>query len=188
MLKAPEQKAPEQIPKEATILTAGIDMYNDRFLFVVRAWSKDKSWLIQYGSISTWKDLKRFIFNFHYPIQGTSKTMKISRAALNTTYRTEEVYDWLINNSKGIVYGICLACQPQRERIKSVFIHKIYSNQSLELKFLDPGSIEDRSRKEIGASPDHFIGCEVYATACIEKSWSSTNNSNFLKKIKSFLK
>ena len=99
------------VPEEADVLAAGIDMQKDGFWFVVRGWAKDfTSWLVHYGFLATWEDLEELLFENEYPIQGSSETKRIWRAALDTgggaqemggVSMTEAAYWWLRKNGKG---------------------------------------------------------------------------------------
>ncbi|VFQ43494.1 terminase gpA endonuclease subunit [Desulfoluna butyratoxydans] len=107
---------PGIVPKEAIALTCGIDMQKSNFYFVVRAWDEGlTSWLIQYGTLSDWDDVENLVFNTRYPVQGTTETKGIFRAALDTGgginadddwSRTQEAYEWLRDNSRGVIFGI----------------------------------------------------------------------------------
>lgn len=98
-------------------------MQKGNFYYVVRAWAPDlTSWLIQYGTLSTWKDVEDLVFNTRFSVQDSTETKGIFRAALDTGggvnadndwSRTEEAYEWLRDNSRGVICGIKGSSRPQ---------------------------------------------------------------------------
>ncbi len=163
---------PGLVPKEAVALTCGIDMQKSNFYFVVRAWDKDlTSWLIQYGTLSSWDDVEKLVFDTRYPVQDSTETKGIFRAALDTGggvnadddwTRTEEAYEWLRDNSRGVVFGIKGASKSQFQKVQVKIMDKMpRSNKpipgGLELRLLDTHQLKDLlhyrlTRKE--ANPD----------------------------------
>jgi phage terminase large subunit GpA-like protein len=118
---------PGVVPPAAVAVTCGIDVQKYTFWFVVRAWAEDHtSWLIQYGELATWEDVEALVFRTRYPVAGTDETMGIWRAALDTGggktdddwTRTEEIYEWLRANGRGIAYGTKGASRQQLKRVR----------------------------------------------------------------------
>lgn len=118
---------PGVVPPAAVTLTCGIDVQKYTFWFVVRAWAEDHtSWLVQYGELATWEDVEALVFRTRYPVAGTDETMGIWRAALDTGggktdddwTRTEEIYEWLRANGRGIAYGTKGASRQQLKRVR----------------------------------------------------------------------
>ncbi len=156
------------VPKDTVALTAGIDMQKVGFWFVVRAWTSDlTSHLVHYGSLSHWSDVETLVYGTRYPVEGTTETMGIWRAGLDTGggqsefedwSRTEEAYQWLRSVPKGVVYGIKGASRPQIQRVKKTAIDKwpgknIPMPGGLELRIIDTGQFKGiihwrMSRKE----------------------------------------
>lgn len=100
----------QTVPQEAVALTCFIDVQKYGFWFCVRAFARDyTSWLIHYGHLTTWEDVENLLFNTSYPVQDSSRTMKIWRAAVDTgggakyedMSMVEETYWWLRQNSIG---------------------------------------------------------------------------------------
>lgn len=72
------------VPAEAVVLTCGVDCQRDSFFFIVRAWGPNgTSWLIRYGSLLSWDDVRKLLLEDTYPIQGSDKRMGLWRAAVD---------------------------------------------------------------------------------------------------------
>jgi phage terminase large subunit GpA-like protein len=158
LLKHKTDIPPGIVPKEAVALTCGIDMQNSNSYFVVRAWAQDlTSWLIQSRTLSNWEDVERLVFNTRYPIQDSQETKGIFRAALDTGggvnadgdwTRTEEAYEWLRDNSRGVTFGIKGSSSTQFQKVEAKVMDKFpRSNKlipgGLELRFLDTQQLKD---------------------------------------------
>jgi phage terminase large subunit GpA-like protein len=142
---------PGVVPLGAAALTAGIDSQKFGFWFVVRAWAENlTSWLIQYGFLTTFNDVENLIFNTRYPVWEKDDTMGIWRAAIDTgggktdqgESRTEEIYQWLRERSRGAVFGTKGASHHQLKRVQVKIIDKMPRNNKpipggLELRLLD---------------------------------------------------
>jgi phage terminase large subunit GpA-like protein len=140
------------VPKGTVALTCGIDMQKSGFWFVVRAWTSDlSSHLVQYGSLSHWSDVEALVFGTRYPVEGSTETMGIWRAGIDTGggqsefddwSRTEEAYQWLRSMPKGVVYGIKGASRQQLQRVRKTVIDKWPGKNrpmpgGLELRLID---------------------------------------------------
>lgn len=140
------------VPKEAVALTAGIDAQKFGFWFVVRAWAEDlTSWLIQYGFLANFDDVKTLIFDTAYRVHNSTDTMEIWRAAIDTGggasasddwTRTEEIYMWLRENGQGRVFGTKGSSHAQLQRVRSTLIDKLPRSNivipgGLELRLID---------------------------------------------------
>ena len=100
---------PDQVvPATAVALTAGIDVQQHGFWFVVRAWAPDlTNWLVHYGFLPTWKAVEKLLFENVYPVDGEpERTLKIFRACVDTggtgkyedMTMTEETYFWIVKH------------------------------------------------------------------------------------------
>lgn len=125
---------PLTVPAEAVALTAGIDVQKFSFYFVVRAWARDMtSWLIRYGELQTWEEVREMIFENTYPVQGSDKVMPVWRAFIDTggtegaegVSMTEETYSWLRNYGRGVVFGVKGQTWKTPERIKHSIIDRM---------------------------------------------------------------
>jgi phage terminase large subunit GpA-like protein len=160
LLKHKTDIPPGIVPKEAVALTCGIDMQKKNFYFVVRAWAQDlTSWLIQYGTLSNWEDVERLVFNTRYPVQDSQETKGIFRAALDTGggknsdddwSRTAEAYEWLRDNSRGVIFGIkgSSKSESQFQNVQVKVVDKMpRSNKpipgGLELRLLNTQQLKD---------------------------------------------
>lgn len=143
---------PLVVPKEAIALTAGLDVQKFGFWFVVRAWAEDlTSWLIQYGFLASFDDVKTLIFDTAYHIQNSPNTMEIWRAVMDTGggetesedwTRTEEIYMWLRENGQGRVFGSKGSSHAQLQRVRTTLIDKLPRSNvvipgGLELRLID---------------------------------------------------
>jgi phage terminase large subunit GpA-like protein len=146
------------VPPDVVALTCGIDVQKRGFWFVVRGWAEDlTSWLIQYGSLTSWTDVETLIYQTEYQVFESPDTMKIWRAGIDTGggetddsdwSRTEEIYQWLrkqpmgaaqrVFGTKGATHIRSLAAK----RIKLSRIDTLPGSQKpipggLELRLLD---------------------------------------------------
>ncbi len=99
---------PGVVPSEAVALTAGIDTQEDGFYYVIHAWANDlhlTTWLIRYGFAHDWNELELVIFHSAYRMG--DKTIPIMRGFIDSGgHRTDEVYEWVRRNGRGIIYAI----------------------------------------------------------------------------------
>ncbi len=92
--------SPGIVPKEACILTAGIDVHKDNVYFVVRAWAEDgQSWLIDYGVLRRGSEYGvrdelvalKDVVKGGYEVQGGARKMYIAKFCMDRRFRTAEV-------------------------------------------------------------------------------------------------
>lgn len=99
---------PGVVPPQAVALTAGVDTQEDGFYYVIHAWANDldlTTWMIRYGFAHNWEELELILFYSAYRLD--DKTIPIMRAFIDSGgHRTDEVYEWVRRNSRGIVYAI----------------------------------------------------------------------------------
>lgn len=90
------------VPKEAQILTCGIDVQLDHFWYEVRAWGpRITSWLVDYGRVETWAEVSNLLDK---PWQTEiGQEMLIHLAFADSGYRTDEVYEFCAAHS-GIAF------------------------------------------------------------------------------------
>jgi phage terminase large subunit GpA-like protein len=83
------------VPSEAVALTAGVDVQEDRFYFVLRAWASDyTSWLVLEGEVQEWEMLEKILFANRYPVSDGSQ-MAVELVCIDSGYRTKEVYKFV---------------------------------------------------------------------------------------------
>lgn len=148
------------VPHDAVALTCGIDVQARSFWFVVKSWTKGlQSHTVQYGQLFSWEDVDNLIFNTRYPIEGRDPdtTMGIWRAAIDTGggknreddwSKTEEIYEWVRKNSRGIVFPIKGATKPQIKKVNPRVIDKMTRGNrvipgGLVLYFLDTDKFKE---------------------------------------------
>lgn len=99
---------PGVVPQQTVALTAGIDTQEDGFYYVVHAWANDlhlTTWMIRYGFAHDWNELGLILFYSAYRLG--DRTIPIMRAFIDSGgHRTDEVYEWVRRNGRGIVYAI----------------------------------------------------------------------------------
>lgn len=76
-------------PAGVKIITAGVDVQKDYFLYALRGWGYDfSSWLIQAGRINTWGALEDLL------LKEAWGGLQISGMCIDSNYRTDEVYEF----------------------------------------------------------------------------------------------
>ena len=84
-------------PVHSTLLTMGCDVQETLMFFVVRAWIKREgiveSFLVNWGIAHNFKELRE-IFAVKYPAPGRKELYRAHIAAIDSGYRTPEVYDF----------------------------------------------------------------------------------------------
>ena len=93
------------VPMEGLTLTAGIDVQDNRFAYVVRAWGRDNnSWLVKWEEIfgnvtnqddAIWGILSEKMLQ-DYPHAG-GKSLKIAAISIDSADNTELVYRWVLD-------------------------------------------------------------------------------------------
>lgn len=145
------------VPAGALVLTAGIDVQKIGFWFVIRAWMEDLSnHKIQHGFVSTFEDLEKILFETRWPVENSPLMMSIWRAAMDTGgsetesiiwTRTEEIYDWLHRNGRGMIFGTKGASRTQLTRVKVSRIETMPHSRlpipgGLDLRILDTDALK----------------------------------------------
>lgn len=114
-LKEPELE-PLTVPAGAIALTCGVDMQARGFYYSVMAHAIEPyaGWVIDYGRLEGWDDVRRLIFEASYHVVGGVRRMSIWRASLDTgggrtdeeiETRTEQAYRFLMGIPPGVCFG-----------------------------------------------------------------------------------
>lgn len=83
-----------EVPREARLLTCGVDVQMDHFWYVVRAWGlHERSWLVRYGMALSFEELEGILLSA-YPREGGGGSIHIERLGIDSGYRAAEVYKW----------------------------------------------------------------------------------------------
>jgi phage terminase large subunit GpA-like protein len=158
------------VPRGAVALTCGIDVQKRGFWFLVRAWMPSlASYVIDYGSLETWEDVNKLLFETWYPVLRdggipnfpggivppealTGEVMPIWRAAVDSggtetdgVYtRTEEVYMWARAAGQGTAFACKGASHAQVAPVRRVMRERMPHNGrpipgGLPLYLLDTG-------------------------------------------------
>ena len=96
-----------EVDPRVTMLTMGVDVSGDRFIYVVRGWAHDgTSWLIHCGDIwgdtdspQTWRELGDFIDDADF------EGLKIRRVAVDAGYRPNNTYAFA-RLHRGVVHPV----------------------------------------------------------------------------------
>jgi phage terminase large subunit GpA-like protein len=176
VLKCKAELPPQTVPQEAVALTCGIDMQKYGFPYVVRAWARDwTSWLIDYGTLPTFRDVANLLFGASYPVHGGGRDMMIWRAGLDTgggKYKkdissTEEAYLWLQDQMMTSVFcrvfGIKGSSHPLPTKLRlGGVINKTPSGKPLrmgmKLVFMDTDKLKDLFHQRMGKAKDQEPG------------------------------
>ena len=87
------------IPKEAQLLTAGVDVQHDSFYWTIRAWgSRFTSWNIAHGHALDWQDVEAMMNREWRKVNG--EKMIVSLCAIDSGDQTDMVYDICAMNSE----------------------------------------------------------------------------------------
>lgn len=82
-----------EVPHEAKMLTAGVDVQLNHFYYVIRAWGAyGESWLVRCGQVMRWEDLKRVLFDVRYTKPGQAYHHPLELIFIDAGFRGDEVY------------------------------------------------------------------------------------------------
>lgn len=83
-----------EVPPEAIVLTAGVDVQEHTFYYAIRAWAPgENSWLVQADRVDDWETLLRILLHGDFPVMGVpGKRQRVRLTCLDSGYRTDEVY------------------------------------------------------------------------------------------------
>ena len=80
------------VEDQATVLTAGVDVQQDHFYFVIRAWGYgEESWLVRAARVESWVHITEALFETAYK-KRNGEVLKVRMACLDSGYNTDEVY------------------------------------------------------------------------------------------------
>ena len=86
------------VPKEAQLITCGVDVQMNHMWYEVRAWGpRITSWLIDYGRVETWAEIED-ILDRPWKCEDGAEAL-INLMFLDSGYRTEEVYEFCAAHS-----------------------------------------------------------------------------------------
>jgi phage terminase large subunit GpA-like protein len=82
-----------QVPPQALVLTAGVDVQDKSDFYAIRAWGFfEESWLIRYGEVNNLEDLHRTLMMTKYP--GSSNCDMVRLVCMDSGFKTNEVYSF----------------------------------------------------------------------------------------------
>nr|WP_308667638.1 terminase gpA endonuclease subunit [uncultured Allisonella sp.] len=198
-------------PKDTLLLTAGVDVQKGYFYWVIRAWGvKMKSSKIANGTAVRFEDLM-FQLNQYFPVEGSNNKLQVTLIAIDTGYRTTEIYDYCydyypliipVKGLKSLKTGYFRRVSLDNMKNKTMYNRlpvdmKLYEVDTNKYKDMimyrlnkEVGSdgswavdadtdqeyaemitaeqkVPDENGnevwKQIGARPNHYLDCEVYA-------------------------
>ncbi len=104
------------VPDGGLLLTAGVDVQDDRLAIVIRAWGHDEeSWLVYWGEIygntvdkndAVWRDLEKILFREFKHEKGFSLGMSAVSIDSSDGGTSEAVYSWVRKHQKRGVMAI----------------------------------------------------------------------------------
>lgn len=105
VIKRRQTKIPEfTVPSWAKLLTAGVDVQENRFYWTIRAWGKHMtSQNICHGLAYSYDEVED-IMNLDYPYEDGSKKM-VDLCVMDSGFDTSNVYNFCIRNSEWCVAG-----------------------------------------------------------------------------------
>lgn len=82
------------VPKDAIVLTAGVDVQEDHLYYTIRAWAPgESSFLVQAGIVDSWEILINVLMHGSFPIDGEEdKAARVRLVCVDSGHRTDEVY------------------------------------------------------------------------------------------------
>ncbi len=88
------------VPKEAVLLTAGVDVQKGLLYWVVRAWGRGMtSWLVAYGVAPDFAALENHVVKASWPrLGGEGKRLQARYIGVDTGYRTDESYAFAVRH------------------------------------------------------------------------------------------
>ena len=87
------------VPDYTQLITAGVDVQKYKFYWTVRAWGAGvTSQCISYGTARTWDELEAIMNRFWPDTNGEAK-WQVDLCAIDSGYRTQEVYDFCLDHS-----------------------------------------------------------------------------------------
>ncbi|MBL4761276.1 MAG: phage terminase large subunit family protein [Gammaproteobacteria bacterium] len=100
------------VPKDAFLLTAGVDIQKDRIEIMVQGWGKNLhryavDYIVLQGDTTdqdVWNQLERALYkDYEHALGGT---INISKMAVDTGYNTQICYNWVRQQNLNLVMGI----------------------------------------------------------------------------------
>lgn len=95
------------VPMDGLVLTAGIDVQDNRFAYVVRAWGRNNnSWLVKWEEIfgnvldqddPIWQQLSDLLVTGEFP-HANGKKLRVAAISIDSADNTELVYKWVLAN------------------------------------------------------------------------------------------
>lgn len=87
-----------EVPASAVLLTAGIDVQDDRLYWSVHAWSTgERNWTVDYGVAFSWEQIEHDVLLRRFPVHGSEQAMDVRLAAIDSQgHRTDEVASFVL--------------------------------------------------------------------------------------------
>lgn len=173
------------VPEEAIILTGGIDVQKDHFVFTIRAWGAYMtSWNITHGLAQSWNDVEN-IMGLPYKT-ASGKEMIVNLAAIDSGDQTDDVYDLIAMNQDWLV-PVKGSSRPLLARYKMSMIDRVNSKaHGMRLYIVDGGQYKDMIASRLNRPNGRgswmvFNGCDLeYAEQICSEEKVPDKNGNFI--------
>lgn len=173
------------VPDEALIITGGIDVQKDHFVFTIRAWGAYMtSWNITHGLAQSWNDVEN-IMGLSYKT-ASGKEMIVNLAAIDSGDQTDDVYDLIAMNQDWLV-PVKGSSRPLLARYKMSMIDRVNSKaHGMRLYIVDGGQYKDMIASRLNRPNGRgswmvFNGCDLeYAEQICSEEKVPDKNGNFI--------
>ncbi len=106
-----ENRPEGKIPAKVVLLTAGVDVQQDRLEVSIVGWNRKRSWLIEHRRLigdtaneEVWNDLSELLDHEYDHPNGEKIAIRV--LGIDSGYQTSKVYDWVRKKSKRRVFAL----------------------------------------------------------------------------------
>jgi phage terminase large subunit GpA-like protein len=119
------------VPKDGIMLTAAVDVQKDHFWYEVKAWGVGiTSWTVDYGVLDSWEEVEDVIVNGAWTREGDAAEMIIRLAAIDSGFRTDEVYEFCSAHA-----DVCVATKGSSKPLKAPYTRTTIEQDNTRTKF-----------------------------------------------------
>lgn len=151
--------APLKVPERAMAVTVAADTQRRHWWYSVCAHAVEprEEWIIDQGTVDTFEDLTELIFNTSFAKENSDERLSVWRAAVDTggsqfaeedESRTQQVYQWLLKQRPGVVFGTKgMSRKSPGVHVKFSYLQKLPNGKNLrsglKLYLLDTDAFKD---------------------------------------------
>lgn len=86
------------VPTSAVVLTAGVDVQDDRLYWSVHAWATaERNWTVDYGVAFSWEQVVADVLDRRFPVCGEQRELDVRMTAIDSQgHRTDEVASFVL--------------------------------------------------------------------------------------------